>query len=261
MVGKENSSLYRTVNDSRWVDEHGTDSYNFPSLPVGPSKDLESDTPEKDGFRFNFGAMSEAPGFSSMFDPAEDEDTDTEDPIETIEARSEEISKQAYAKGFVEGQKVGEEAQNEKLKETLKALRMVLAELDAAKKELYQDAEREAVELGLRIARKIVCHEVSVDHATIFRVLREAFKKVGDQKEIHVKIHPSDIQVINDAGFDVSGLSKGKGLVVLEPGDGICRGECVIETDFGDIDARMESQLQTVEESLRALLHEGTRAR
>jgi flagellar biosynthesis/type III secretory pathway protein FliH len=252
--------LYRTVNDSRFVHGHGADSYNFPSLPVGLSQDQNSGTAEKRGFRFSFGDKAAAPEFSAMFNPAEEEALDAADPVEAVEAESEAIREQAYAKGLVEGQKVGEEAQKEKLKEILKALDTVLSELDAAKTELYRDAERQAVELGLMIARKIVCREVSVDRDTIFRVLREAFKKVSDQKEIHVKIHPSDIQVIKDAGFDVSSLSKGNGLVVLEPGDGICRGECVIETDFGAIDARIESQLQTVEESLRLALQEGASA-
>jgi len=248
--------LYRTVDDSRIVHGYGADSYNFPRLPVRLSEDRNPETAEKGGFRFSFGDQAAAPGFSAMFTPAEEEVLDAEDPVEGVEAASAAIREQAYAKGLVEGQKIGSEAQQAKLKEILKTLNTVVSELDAAKAELYRDAERQAVELGLMIARKIVCREVSVDRDTIFRVLREAFKKVSNQKEIHVKIHPADIQVIQDAGFDVSSLSKGNGLVVLEPGDGICRGECVIETDFGVIDGRIESQLQTVEESLRLALQE-----
>lgn len=249
--------MYRTVDDSRFVHGHGADSYDFPSLPVGLSEDRNPETTEKEGFRFSFGDKAAAPEFSAMFTPAEGEMLDAENPIEAVEAASETIREQAYAKGLVEGQRIGAEAQQAKLKETLKTLNTVASELDAARTELYRDAERQAVELGLMIARKIVCREVSLDRDTIFRVLREAFKKVSDQKEIHVKIHPADIQVIQDAGFDVSSLSTGNGLVVLEAGDGICRGECVIETDFGAIDGRIESQLQTIEESLRLALQEG----
>jgi len=249
--------LYRTVDDSRFVHDHGADSYNFPSLPVGVAEDRSSGKVEKGGFRFSFGDKVAAPEFSAMFTPTEEDMLDAEDPVEALEAASEAIREEAYARGLVEGQKIGAEAQQAQLERILKTLNTVVSELDAAKTELYRDAERHAVELGLMIARKIVCHEVSVDRDTIFRVLREAFKKVSGQKEIRVKVHPGDIQVIQDAGFDVSSLNKGNGPVVLESGDGICRGECVIETDFGAIDGRIESQLQTVEESLRLALQEG----
>lgn len=248
--------MYRTLDDSRFDHGQRADSYTFPTLSIGVSQDQNSETEEKGGFRFSFGDKAEASGFSAMFNPVKEEVIEEEDPVQAIRAASEEIRKEAYAKGFLEGQKSGEEAQQTRLKEVLNALSTLVSELEACKAELCRDAERQAVELGLMIARKIVCREVSVDRDAIFRVLQEAFKKVGDQKEIHVKMHPADIQVIQDTGFEVSSLSKGNAFVVVEVGEGISRGECVLETDFGAIDAKIETQLQTVEESLRLLFQE-----
>jgi flagellar assembly protein FliH len=253
--------LYRTVNGSRSVhDEHGPDFYHFPNLSAGLSEEQTSEPAEKGGFRISCDGKTAAPAFSAIFDTEQEKAPEAKDPVETIEAQADQIREQGYAKGFVDGRKVGEEVQKGKLKEALKSLHAVMAEFEAAKAELYQDAERQAVELALMIARKIVCREVSIDRDMIFRVLREALKKVNDQKEIHVKMHPSDLQAVEEAGFAVS-RPEGHGPVFLEPGDDVCRGECVIETDFGAIDARMESQLQTVEESLRLMLQDGTMAR
>jgi len=252
--------LYRTDNEGLSVhDEHGPEFYHFPSLPAGSSEEETTRDPgEKGGFRISFEGKTAAPSFSGIFGTGEEETEKAKDPVETFEAQVDQIRKEAFAKGFVEGQKVGEEGQKKRVNEALKALRTAMVELVSLKTTLHNDAERQAVELGLMIARKIVCHEVSIDSETIFRVLREALKKIGDQNEIRVKIHPSDLQAINEAGFDVSALIKGNGHVVVGPGDGICKGECVIETDFGFIDARMESQLQTIEESLRLMLQGGT---
>jgi flagellar assembly protein FliH len=225
------------------------------------SEEQTSEPAEKSGFRISFEGKTAAPAFSAIFDTGQEKTSGAKGRVDTIEAQADQIREQAYAKGFVEGRKVGEEVQQEKLKEALKSLYAVMAELEAAKAELYHDAERQAVELALMIARKIVCREVSIDGDMIFRVLREALKKVSDQKEIHVKMHPFDLQAVKEAEFDVPRPSEGNGHVFLEPGDAICRGECVIETNFGVIDARMESQLQTVEESLRLMLQDGTMAR
>ena len=252
--------MYRTDNEGLSVhDEHGPEFYRFPSLSAGSSEEETTcDPAEKGGFRISFECETATPAFSAIFGTGEEETETAKDPVETLEAQVDQIRKAAYAKGFVEGQKVGEEGQNEKVKEALTALNGAIRELVSLKTTLHKDAERQAVELGLMIARKIVCHEVSIDPETIFRVLREALKKIGDQNDIRVKIHPSDLQAIHEAGFDVSAFIKGNGHVVVGPGDGICKGECVIETDFGFIDARMESQLQTIEESLRLMMQGGT---
>jgi len=64
-------------------------------------------------------------------------------------------------------------------------------------------------------------------------------------------MNPSDLQAIKDAEFRVSGLVTDVDNVILEPADVISRGECVIETNFGVIDARIDSQIKVVEEALR----------
>ncbi len=246
--------MYKTGNDHRPVHEVGPGFYLFPSLPI--TEKQNSETADKRGFRrFGFGSKAAAaPEFSATFDTAQGIASDAKGRADSVGTQADEIREQAYAKGFVEGQKVGVEAQKEKFKEALATLHMAMLELDSAKTELYHDAEKQAVELGLMIAKKIVCREISIDKSAIFRVLKEALKKVSDQREIHIKIHPSDLQLINDAEFDVSSLSKGKGNVILESANAICRGECVIETNFGIIDARIESQLEAVEESLMLAL-------
>ena len=40
--------------------------------------------------------------------------------------------------------------------------------------------------------------------------------------------------------------------ISFEPDDTILSGGCVIETDFGDIDARIENQMAIVEKALRS---------
>jgi len=260
--------LYKTDNDHRLVYEGESGSYLFPSLPVGisendASENDASEIKENAGFRrLNFGSDDNvSTEFTVAFDTHRETPGDANSPVDTIEEQADEIRQQAYAKGFVDGEKAGAEAEKAKLKEVLETLYTAISELDSTKSDLYYDAEKQVVELGLMIARKIVCREVSIDKDTIFRVLKEALKKVSNQKKIIIKIHPADLQAIKDAELDVSSLIKTKGDVILEPDDAIGRGECFIETTFGVIDARIESQLQAMEESLRLALQDGAMER
>ena len=245
--------MYKTAKVSQSVNEDRPKSHLFPNLPVGESTPQDSGPGEKAGFK-RIGFENEGRVFTELavkFGKTNQIATVPESCNDGIKDQAEEISKEAYAKGFKEGEKVGIDSEKRELKPVLEALNAGILELDSVRSELHYAAEKQAVELGLVIAKKIICHEVSINNETIFGVLNEALKKVTDQQEIHIKMNPSDLQAIKDAEFRVSGLDKGADNVVLEPADGISRGECVIETNFGVIDAKIDSRIKVVEEALR----------
>ncbi len=64
-------------------------------------------------------------------------------------------------------------------------------------------------------------------------------------------MNPSDLQFINETQYQLSELIADIDNVTLEAEDNIQSGGCVIETNLGEIDARIEKQLQAVEESFR----------
>jgi len=175
--------LYKTGNDNRLVHGGGSGPCLFPSLPVGISDNDASELKDNAGFRrLNFCSDDNvSTEFTATFDTHSENPGDADSSVDTIEEQADEIRQQAYAKGFVEGEKAGAEAEKAKFKEVLETLHMAISELDSAKSSLYYDAEKQAVELGLMIARKIICHEVFINNETIFRVLKEALKKVTDQ--------------------------------------------------------------------------------
>lgn len=245
--------MYKTAKVSQSVSEDRPKSHLFPNLPVGEFECKGSGPGEKAGFR-QIGFEKKGGTFTELavkFGKTNQIATVPKSCNGSIKDQAEEISEKAYAKGFKEGEKAGIESEKRELKPVLEALNASILELDSVRSELHFAAEKQAVELGLVIAKKIICHEVSINNETIFRVLKEALKKVTDQQEIHIKMNPSDLQAIKDAEFQVSGLGKGADNVILEPADGISRGECVIETNFGVIDARIDSRIKVVEEALR----------
>jgi flagellar assembly protein FliH len=63
---------------------------------------------------------------------------------------------------------------------------------------------------------------------------------------------PSDLQFINEIKHQFSNLISHIDDVTFEAEESIQSGGCIIETDLGEIDARIDKQLQAVEESFRA---------
>ncbi len=159
---------------------------------------------------------------------------------------------EAYSRGFVDGEKEGILSERKKIEPVFEAFRGAILELGRCREALVSDFEKASVELALAIAGKIVCHEVSMNKETVVDVLKGTMKETGGSEIIKIRINPSDFQTIKDAGLSFPELmvdNTGDG--VLESDGHVSSGGCVIETDFGCVDARIEHQLEAVEEALR----------
>ena len=152
---------------------------------------------------------------------------------------------------MIEGEQKGFELTTRKIEPLITSIQLALIKLSDIRVEIYQQIETEVVELALAIARKVICREVSTDKETVVCVAREALSKVDDPGNIKIKMNPADLQFVNETKYQLSDLMADVNNVTLEAEENIQSGGCVIETDLGEIDARIEKQLQAVEESFR----------
>jgi flagellar assembly protein FliH len=74
---------------------------------------------------------------------------------------------------------------------------------------------------------------------------------VENPGKIKVKLNPADLQFIQDTKSQLSHFLDDVDSIRFEAEDSIQSGGCLIETDMGDIDARIETQLQAIEESFQ----------
>ena len=161
-------------------------------------------------------------------------------------------------KGTDEGEKTGFEQAAKKLEPLLSSLQQGLLQLKNLRQDTYQKLEKEVVELALAIARKVICREIEVDKEVVVGVAREALTKIEDPGKITIKLNPSDLQFISETKYQLSEMIGNIDNVKLESEDSIQSGGCLVETDLGEIDARIEHQLQAVEESFRTALEKAS---
>lgn len=233
MDAKETNSLHNTIKGERLARENNFRVYYFPEIPFEHSTNKEGIVDKEYSFQ-----RSMANG----------------EFIEEVKEKPEEIGQKAYIEGFAKGEKDALESGTRILEPVLNSLREALLELEKVKKEICFNAEKETVELALAIAKKIVGCEISTKKELVLRVVKEALKKVADHDRINIRINPSDLQVCRDAKFQLSDLIDNTESITFEEGENISKGGCVIETNLGDIDARIEKQLHVVEETFKSEL-------
>jgi flagellar biosynthesis/type III secretory pathway protein FliH len=163
-----------------------------------------------------------------------------------------EMERQAYEQGFAKGEQDGRLAARQQTAPLLTALETTLAELDGVRHKIRRHLEQEVVELALHVARKVVRHELTVSKDTIVCVVQEAMTQLDDPGKISIRLNPDDLKKIRAAGETLSSVMDHLDTIHFEEDAGIDCGGCYIQTEYGEIDARIEEQLRTVEEAFRA---------
>ena len=230
----------------------------FPDIKVDESANVQRCSPTKENFQRVIYDNIE----SNRTDTASLSDDDGTCNIRKGSISTAQLNEQAYQRGFTDGRKKGQiDAEKtwhalgeKKIEPLLISLKEVLLQINNIRHETYRMIEKEVVELALAIARQVICQEITMDKEIVVCVAREALAKVESPGRIKIKMSPSDLQFINETRYQLSNLVENIDTVTLEATESIQSGGCIIETDFGEIDARIEKQLQAVEESFRTAL-------
>jgi len=226
--------------------------YLFPELLRKKSDRALAAANPKPGFRrTGLGSLPGACGESEIGLPVQD------------------AEQQAYCRGFGDGERKGHElgeqagleSAMQKLESLLTGGHKLLCELGELHRQTCRDVEADLVQLALAVARKIVGRDVSLGPDAVTRIIREALTRVEHAGRITIKLNPADLELLADIKPQLlSGLPEA-GRAVFEADEGIARGGCLIETDGGEVDARIERQFQVVEEAFRAELDKETARR
>ena len=70
-------------------------------------------------------------------------------------------------------------------------------------------------------------------------------------KAVRGRMSPSDLRFIDTTKFELADLVHDMEYVSFERDEAIVGGGCIIETNLGDIDARIDKQFQVIEEAFK----------
>ncbi|MBX3251207.1 MAG: hypothetical protein KF901_28780 [Myxococcales bacterium] len=103
-------------------------------------------------------------------------------------------------------------------------------------------AEQDLVRLAVGVAERLLGAELSLDPSRIRDIVREVLSRAPRAVPLRVFVHPDD-------AARVASLSELAGATVI--GDaGLALGDCIIETDLGQLDGRLSLRLAALERAL-----------
>lgn len=156
-----------------------------------------------------------------------------------------EAREQGYAAGYDESQeKVSADSQ-----EQLAALRTVAENAQAGYQDIMQQAEDDLVETVFAAVARIIGNEL-VKPESVASVVRDTAKQVVDARELIVKLSSADYQMINDHGLTLFGEGERISNIRVVADEAVELGGCILETEKGGLDARLEVQLERLKQVL-----------
>lgn len=163
-----------------------------------------------------------------------------------------ELKRKAYEEGFQKGYTEGLSQARGRIEKAMGRLESILRELEDFRRRIFSRTEEEILELAIAVAKKVLQRELMSDRQLVLRTLREAIKKVTEGDTVKIYLSPDDIELVKEhRGEQLLEGVRGLSGVVLHADPGITPGGCFIETEFGHIDARLESQLEVIAQGLR----------
>ncbi|MDR0383623.1 MAG: flagellar assembly protein FliH [Spirochaetaceae bacterium] len=169
------------------------------------------------------------------------------------EEKSAEAEKTAAANGFERGRKDGYESGMTEVRRLVARARIVMERLQDKRLEIIEQAEQEIIDIALLIARKVVKVISESQRQVVVENIKEALGKIKGKGKITVKVNTDDMETAGEYLDEFINLLEGSGDIRMLEDSSVDPGGCYIETDFGEVDARIAMQFAELESKILEL--------
>lgn len=137
------------------------------------------------------------------------------------------------------------EAEDRGLREAEGRAAALLAEAAATRDRILADADDQVARLAVAVAERVIGQALEQRPELVRPMVRSVLERARRARRLELRVHPDDVEHLR-------GLGDGPDRVVaVEADPAVRRGGCVLRTDVGEVDARLEVRLAAVERALR----------
>jgi flagellar assembly protein FliH len=170
------------------------------------------------------------------------------------------LEKETSTRGFDEGRTAGYAAGEAEVKRLVERLHIVLTTAIEKRNQIIEESESQLINLVLQISQKVIKVLSENQKNVVINNVIQSLRKLKSRGDVVIRVNLEDIELTTQHTQDFLKMAENvKTITVLEDST-VDKGGCVIETDFGEIDARISSQLQEIEERILELAPIKTRA-
>ncbi len=165
----------------------------------------------------------------------------------------EQEKQQSHDEGYEKGKEEGIAVVLENSDVVIDKLHEITGHILNKRKQIFAEIEGQVIDLLLESIRKIVKTLSQSDEKIVVNNVLVAIRKAQEDGELIVRLNSADVEAVDKLKEKIlERVSKNHVLSLVEDHT-VDRGGCIIDTDFGSIDARISTQLANLEREIMKL--------
>lgn len=176
-----------------------------------------------------------------------------------MESEVDEIRRNAEKEGFDKGREEGYESGKKEVERLIQQLHNMLDKIIEKRNEIIDETETQLINLVLMITKKVIKVISENQKNVVINNVIQALRKLKSRGEVLIRVNLSDVELTSEHVKDFMRMVENVRSVTVVEDSTVDKGGCIIESDFGEIDARISSQLSEIEEKILELVPIKTR--
>lgn len=162
--------------------------------------------------------------------------------------------RQGYEQGFEEGRLKAMTEMESQIQQAVDFAQRMQKVIDEEYKQRILESERHIIDIALSAVRKILAREIEENPMVVLPIVRSALEKVHDQEQITIRVSPDDFEFVMHAKIDLQMMVGREHSLSIISDRTVEHGSCVIDTSYGSVDARIDTQFEMMKKALQGVL-------
>ncbi len=158
---------------------------------------------------------------------------------------------EAYNEGYRRGVEVARQETATEYATLFASVRQAVEELCHVRAETLRQAEEDIVTLAFHLAHKITQHDSLCNPEVLRTTLHRALEYLIEPAKVVLCVHPADLARAQDLHRELQESHAPGAALIIQGDNSVGCGGCVVNSEFGTIDARIEAQLEELQQRFR----------
>lgn len=170
--------------------------------------------------------------------------------ISEAEERGKKIETDAFEQGRREGRESGIQEGKAEAQRIIERFQIVLNKAIERRNEIIAESETQVINLVLTIVKKIIKVISENQKNVVVNNIVQSLQKLQQKSDVIVRVNLSDLELASHHKEDILKMAERVQSITIAEDSTVDPGGAIIETDFGEIDARIASQLREIEDRI-----------
>lgn len=166
------------------------------------------------------------------------------------QGKADEVERDAYERGIAQGEEKGFASGEAEVNRLVDRVHTILNKAIERRNEIIEESESQIIHLVLEIAKKVVKVISENQQNVVVNNIVQALQKLKQKSDVTIRVNFQDLKMATSHTEEITKSMERVGNVTVAEDSTVDPGGAIIETDFGQIDARISSQLREIEDRI-----------